>query len=167
MLDRIRTVLDRLSGAYFQTDDHGRVVYYPWGMFGGGLVVPTRADRNCLGLIHTVYLFGAVAIGVLSTRLAPTTTVAAALVHIVSFVLIIITFSARLPKATAPFDHHAGEKAMAAALGKPFLAIYLTLSIGLTVLGLVILAHGELWIGGQCVVVFAICTAMAVRLLRA
>lgn len=167
MLEQIRTVLDRLSGAYFQTDDHGRVVYYPWGMFGGGLVVPTRTDRDCLGLIHTVYLFGAVAIGVLSTRLAPTTTVAAALVHIISFVLIIAACSARLPKATAPYDHRTGEKAMATALGKVFVATYFIFSMGLTGLGLVILAHGEIWLGGQCVVVFGFCTVMAVRLLRA
>ena len=108
MLARIRKVLDCLSGAYFQTDDHGRVVYYPWGAIGGGLIVPTQLRRDCLGLIHAIYVFGAVAIGVLSTRLAPTTTIVAAIAHIISFVLIITTLSAGMAKATQTFDRHAG-----------------------------------------------------------
>ena len=56
---------------------------------------------------------------------------------------------------------------METPLGKLFLATYLILSIGFTVLGLMILAHGERWIGGQCVFVFGICTVIAAKLLRA
>ena len=56
---------------------------------------------------------------------------------------------------------------MTTPLGKLFLPTYLVLSIGWTGLGLVILAHGELLIGGHCIVVFGFCTVIAVTSLSA
>lgn len=167
MLGRIKELMNRYSKAYFQTDDDGRIIYYPWGLLGGGMIIPTETMRDRLGLIHSVFLFAAIAIGALSTRLGPVATVFAAAVHIVTLIAIIALLCRRLPRSLKPFDRKEASRAGVDAVGKPVVFVLYIMSAIFALLGIAIMAHGDLWLGGQTLLIFGLIIVSLHAALRA
>jgi len=57
--------LGGVTGKYFRQDEQGREIYYFWGRFGKGRIVPTPADgawlRRYIKVVFVVVLIGAIA----------------------------------------------------------------------------------------------------------
>lgn len=161
MFNQIRSRLGGFAACYFQQDSAGRTIYYPWGWLGRGVEMPSERFRERLSVMHSAYLLSAVAIGVASSRLGLQLTLIVVAIHVVSFAVLIQALTWRQPRSSRPFDAGQARLASVDTIGRPVLFFLGLLSLLLALLGVVILANGEIGLGLLVLAVFIPTTAMA------
>ncbi len=156
--------LDFLTASSFLTDRDGRTVFYPWGKFGRGVIIPTEEIRQRFSRLLKFNFLAVLAL-VLSMNAVTMTYVIAALViqQIVYFVMI-NRMTKELESSDEPLKMAKSMQAFAVAAGTPFLIFFAVFSLAFVAVGVFLVAIGDIALGLAAMGIFG---AMALLYLYA
>jgi putative intracellular protease/amidase len=153
--------LDTLIASSFQVDGAGRTVFYPWGVFSRGVIVPTEALRDRLRALLKAHMFiGIPVVAICISVFGWLPAIAVAAVEVIAFWF----FQSRLIKGLEASDHRlttprAIEK-FASAASYWVLGFFAALSALFAAMGLYLVAIGDTTLGLASAVGFAAITAL-------
>jgi hypothetical protein len=154
-------LLDTLIASSFQVDSAGRTVFYPWGVFSRGLIVPTEDVRDRLRALLKMHMFiGIPVVAVCISAFGWLAAIAVAIVEVTAFWF----FQSRLIKGLEASDHRlttprAIEK-FASSASYWVLGFFALLAGLFTAMGFYLITIGDTALGFASAAGFAAITAL-------
>ncbi len=158
---------DGLADGTFKKDSQGNTVFYPWGVLGKGRVIPDEETRVRLrNFVKLYYQITLPVIIVLSVFRLWLLLVPATIGLVAWFLIHTRTLLKDCPLSTEKLTLKEGYRNSAASHNKPTLWILLVFSLLMVAGGLFLLIAGKVLIGLGALVMFGLCSAAFIYMLK-
>ena len=148
--------LDFLTASSFLKDGEGHTVFYPWGKFGRGVIIPNDEKRQQFSRLLKYNFLGVLVFVLGLNAFMWKFIVAALVVQQIAYFVIVNRMTKGLERSDERLTMAKSLQAFAVAAGMPFLIFFALFSLVFVAVGVLLVAIGDTLLGLASVAIFGL-----------